>query len=192
GTTDPHIIYAALGAQAENAGKAMNALNSVTEPLMFAYPELDAGELLGGLSRLMGFGRYESAVTMTPGLEVPPAALVSKDISTFRMTAPGETFYHYSQESYGASGSFAGGLRPGGFATSMGNLSGFEAQSGLALPQALPPNAVYTVTPEAGTWVNVNPFADAKYGQPGGLPEYQFPQGTGTGTVSQPRKLDDN
>ncbi len=82
------------------------------------------------------------------------------------------------------------GLRPGGFATSAENLSGVEAQSGLALPAGHPiPNAVYTVTPEAGTWIRANPVAEPLFGRPGGLPEYQFPGGTGPGTVSPPTPI---
>ena len=103
------------------------------------------------------------------------------------MTTAGETFSHYGYAENAAS--FQGGLRPGGFATSVGDLSGAGAQSGLALPRAVPPNAVYTVTPEAGTWIRANPVTRPQFCQPGGLPEYQFPGGTGPGTVSPPRPI---
>jgi RHS repeat-associated protein len=115
------------------------------------------------------------------------AAEETTALSTYRMTTEGETFYHYGNAENAAS--FEGGLRPGGFATSAGDLSGTEAQSGLALPQATPPNAVYTVTPQPGTWVRVNPVTTPQFGQPGGLSEFQFPGGTGPGTVSLPTPI---
>lgn len=108
-------------------------------------------------------------------------------LSPYRMTTAGETFSHYGYAEQAAS--FQGGLRPGGFATSVGDITGAEAQSGLALPHATPPNAVYTVTPQPGTWIRANPVASPQFGQPGGLPEFQFPGGTGPGTVSLPRRL---
>ncbi|MGA2801001.1 MAG: hypothetical protein ABSE97_01300 [Verrucomicrobiota bacterium] len=109
-------------------------------------------------------------------------------LSPYRMTTAGETFSHYGYAENAAG--FEGGLRPGGFATSVGDLSGAEAQSGLALPAGRPiPNAVYTVSPTPGTWIRVNPVAEPLFGRPGGLPEYQFPGGTGPGTVSQPRLI---
>lgn len=108
-------------------------------------------------------------------------------ISTFRYTQEGETFFHYGYDSQAEN--FAGGLRPGGYATDAGNLSGEEAQSGLALPHAEPPDAVYTVTPQPGTLTNVNPIVRPQFGQPGGLTEIQFPLGTGPGTVSGPASI---
>ena len=47
----------------------------------------------------------------------------------YRMTTEGETFFHDGYAENAAS--FEGGLRPGGFATSAGDLSGAEAQSGI-------------------------------------------------------------
>jgi hypothetical protein len=79
-----------------------------------------------------------SADTVTPGME----------ISTYRQTTAGESFYHYGYSEQ-ASG-FQNGLRPGGYATSIGDLSGSEAQSGLALRHEIPPNAVYSITPDPG------------------------------------------
>ena len=123
-----------------------------------------------------------------PGGGGASAAETTAALSPYRMTRAGETFSHYGYAENAAS--FQGGLRPGGFATSAGNLSGVEAQSGLALPRpTVPPNAVYTVTPEAGTWIRANPVTRPQFGQPGGLPEYQFPGGTGPGTVSPPRLI---
>jgi RHS repeat-associated protein len=107
-------------------------------------------------------------------------------LSTYRRTTAGETFYHYGYASQAAR--FLGGLVPNGWATSLPGLSGARAKSGLALPFDAPRDAVYTVTPARGTWVRANPVAEAKYGQPGGLPEYQFPNGTGPGTVAAPRR----
>ena len=77
-------------------------------------------------------------------------------------------------------------LRPGGSATTLSDLTGAEAKSGLALPHAAPPNAVYTITPKPGTLIRVNPVAEDLFNQPGGLPEIQFPMGTEPGTVSAP------
>ena len=88
-----------------------------------------------------------------------------------------------------AAAGFAGGLRPNGFATTVGGLSGAEARAGLSLPRAVPPNAVYTETPQPGTMIRVNPVTAPQFGQPGGLPEFQFPLGTGPGPVSRPRLL---
>lgn len=64
-----------------------------------------------------------------------------------------------------------------------------HAQAGLALPRAVPPNAVYRITPNPGTTIRVNPVTSPQFGQPGGLPEFQFPLGTGPGTVSGPTLL---
>jgi hypothetical protein len=73
-------------------------------------------------------------------------------VSPYRVTTAGETFYHYGYAENAAG--FQGGLRPGGFATSLGDLTGAGVQSGLALPRpTAPPNAVYTVTPQPGTWI---------------------------------------
>ena len=115
------------------------------------------------------------------------AAEETTTLSPYRMTTAGETVSHYGYAEQAAN--FQGGLRPGGFATSVGDLSGAEAQSGLSLRHATPPNAVYTVTPQPGTWVRVNPVTAPQFGQPGGLPEFQFPGGTGPGTVSPPRLI---
>ena len=114
----------------------------------------------------------------------PPSMLPSP----YRLTQPGETYYHYG---YGAqAANFANGLRPGGFATSEGDLAGAEAQSGLALPRpTAPPDAVYIVTPPPGTPIRANPVAEPNFGQPGGLPEYQFPVGTPAGSVSGPTPI---
>jgi len=186
GTTDPKIINDVQRAEYDNAASVMGFVNQVTEPLMFAYPELDAPEMLGAMTEAMGFGSEATAASgVAAGSEVPLAT----PLSTYRMTGDGETFYHYSQAAH--ADSLAGGLRPGSFATNTGNLTAAEAQSGLALPHTTLPNAVYTVSPESGTWVNMNPFAEPLNGQPGGLSEWQFPQGTGPGTVSAPRDLDD-
>lgn len=108
-------------------------------------------------------------------------------LSTYRSTTAGESFVHYGYAENAAG--FAGGLRPGGYATTASGLSGAEARAGLALPHATPPNAVYQVTPSAGTSIRVNPITSPQFGQPGGLPEFQFPLGTGAGTVSGPTRI---
>jgi len=48
---------------------------------------------------------------------------------------------------------------------------------------------MYIVTPQPGTWIQVNPTAAGLFGQPGGLPEVQFLYGTTPGTVSFPIPL---
>jgi len=111
----------------------------------------------------------------------------STALSTFRQTTAGESFLHYGYAEQAAG--FAGGLRPGGFATTASGLTGAEARAGLALPRAVPPNAVYTVTPTPGTTIRGNPVTSPQFGQPGGLPEFQFPLGTGPGTISSPRPI---
>jgi len=134
------------------------------------------------------FGDISLTAGAAAGLAAPFAAEGTMALSPYRMTTAGETFFHYGYTDSAAS--FEGGLRPGGFATSVGDLSGAEAQSGLALPRpTAPPNAVYTVTPQPGTWIRVNPVAEPLFGQPGGLPEFQFPGGTAPGTVSLPMPI---
>lgn len=108
----------------------------------------------------------------------------STALSTFRQTQPGETFYHYGYTQHAAG--FQGGLRPGGFATANSGLTGSAAQQGLALPHATPPNAMYIIRPAPGTPVRVNPVTRPDFGQPGGLPEFQFPMGTTPGSASGP------
>jgi len=109
----------------------------------------------------------------------------STALSTFRYTSEGETFFHYAYAENIAN--FRNGLRPGAFATTVEKLSGKEAQNGLALPAGRPiPNAVYKIYPQPGTLIKGNPVAEPLFGRPGGLPEYQFPLGTGPGTVSEP------
>jgi hypothetical protein len=141
---------------------------------------------------------WEVATAALTGLGMPEGAFAEfaaegaaaeggTALSTFRYTQEGESFFHYGYRSQAEN--FAGGLRPGGYATDIGDLSGAEAQSGLALPHAAPPDAVYTVSPEPGTLVNVNPVARPQFGQAGGLPEFQFPLGTGPGTVSEPGSI---
>jgi RHS repeat-associated protein len=105
-------------------------------------------------------------------------------LSPYRVTTQGETFQHYSSVQH--ADSLAGGLRSGGYATTTRGLTGSQAQSGLALPHPTPPNAVYTISPPAGTPIRVNPIAEPLFGQPGGLPEVQFTLGTPPGSVSGP------
>lgn len=105
-------------------------------------------------------------------------------------TRAGDVFFHYSFLVHASH--FAGGLRPLSYATDIGTLSGIEAQEGLALPHANPPDAVYTVTPAPGTPVLVDPThptARPMFNQPGGLPEYIFPEGTTPGSISPPRAI---
>ncbi len=118
---------------------------------------------------------------------VPAPTTTSTALSPYRNTRTGETFQHYSSSQH--ADSLSGGLRPGGYATTTRGLTGAQAQSGLALPQVNPPNAVYTITPPAGTPIRVNPIAVPKFGQPGGLPEVQFILGTPPGSVSGPLAL---
>ena len=165
--------------------QVLNAGEAKLETLVGLY--IDQAECAATAAfAVAGLGELDA---LLPAAE--PLALAAPEettaLSTYRMTTEGETFYHYGYAENAAG--FEGGLRPGGFATSAGDLSGAEAQSGLALPHATPPNAVYTVTPEPGTWIRVNPVTESQFGQPGGLPEYQFPGGTGPGTVSPPTPI---
>jgi hypothetical protein len=153
-----------------------DSIQSVVTPLEFG--------LGSGVSDLASAGAGLFAKTAT---RVGADFSSSTALSTYRMTTTGESFFHYGSASQAQN--FAGGLRANSFATSLGDLSPQQAQAGLALPHASLPDAVYTVTPRTGTWINMNPMADPKFGQPGGLPEYLFPNGTSPGTVSVPRNL---
>ena len=116
------------------------------------------------------------------------AASQTTAISPYRYTQSGESFSHYGYAEQSAG--FGNGLRVGSsYATPVQGLSGGEAQSGLALPRDLPPNAVYSVTPNPGTPIRVNPVTQPAFGQPGGLPEVQFYMGTQPGTVSGPVRI---
>jgi hypothetical protein len=86
---------------------------------------------------------------------------------------------------------FAGGLRPGSFATNSATTirTGEQARGTLALPHAQAPNAVYTVKPEFWRFVRGPSRVKPANGQPGGGWEYQFPTGTGPGTVSAPKPI---
>lgn len=153
-------------------GVSFSACNCDTAIILAANQEAKGFVVTGGVfANLAEFKAAEGTTALSP----------------YRMTTAGETFSHYGYAEQAAN--FQGGLRPGGFATSIGDLTGAEAQSGLALRHATPPNAVYTVTPQPGTWVRANPVTAPQFGQPGGLPEFQFPGGTGPGTVSPPRLL---
>jgi hypothetical protein len=105
--------------------------------------------------------------------------------ATWRWTTPGEAFYHYGRMELAPS--FSGGLRRNSFATGTGLLTGPEAQTYLALRER--PDAVYTISPNAGTLIGVNPVVERKYKQPGEGHEYLFPTGTDPGTVSWPRSI---
>jgi Concanavalin A-like lectin/glucanases superfamily/Domain of unknown function (DUF2341)/NHL repeat len=109
-------------------------------------------------------------------------------------TPPGATYFHYGYSSQAAG--FGGGLWPGSFATTIPGLTGAQAKSGLALyNKPAPPDAMYIVTPEPCTPIigptPAEPQVDQFTGQtlPGGLPEVQFPVGTGPGTVGPPIPL---
>jgi hypothetical protein len=99
-------------------------------------------------------------------------------------TLPGAIYFHYGYSSQSAS--FAGGLWPGSYATTVFGLTGSQAKTGLALPHEAPPNAVYVVKPAPCTPIVGPTPAEPKYGQPGGLPEVQFPEGTVPGTIGPP------
>jgi RHS repeat-associated protein len=138
-----------------------------------------------------GIGGLVGDVISTILMCIQPETRIALDtttaLSTYRYTTIGEKFFHYGYAEQAKN--FAGGLRPNGYATSICNLTCSEAKSGLALPHSELPNAVYTVTPPPGTLINVNPVVKPQFGQPGGLPEFQFPLGTTPGTVSGPRNL---
>jgi hypothetical protein len=115
-----------------------------------------------------------------PAIPIPP----SRAVSTLRHTAPGERFFHYGYAR--DEPKFAGGLKAPSFATDDGSLAGLEAQDWLALPNPEPPDAVYPVNPEPGTWVHVNPVTAPTPGRTGGRPEFKLIFGTGPGTVGTP------
>jgi hypothetical protein len=124
----------------------------------------------------LGFG--------TAGEGADAIAAETTAISPFRYTQADETFQHYSYVEHAES--LAGGLRPASYGTTAEGLSGVEAQEGLALRHATPPDAVYTVSPPAGTPIRVNPITQPQFGQPGGLSEVEFILGTPPGSVSGP------
>ena len=99
-------------------------------------------------------------------------------------TLPGATYFHYGYSAHAAG--FAGGLWPGSYATTIFGLTGSQAKKGLALPHEAPPDAVYVVKPAPCTPIIGPTPAEPKFGQPGLLPEVQFPEGTGPGTVGPP------
>jgi len=175
------VMVASLGnASASTPGASENRVWQKSFETL-ATRQAEPLQTLGGHQENGGAG-YDYAVDSLLAAEGTTA------LSPYRMTTAGETFSHYGYADSAAS--FEGGLRPGGFATSSGDLSGAEAQSGLALPRpTAPPNAVYTVTPQPGTWIRANPVAEPLFGQPGGLPEFQFPGGTGPGTVFGPMPI---
>jgi RHS repeat-associated protein len=89
--------------------------------------------------------------------------------------------------------SFAGGLRPGAFATTAEGppMTGLEAQALLALPHSQPPDAYYDVTvqihiPQIGP-DKVEPTTSPP--RPGGGVQYQFPEGTPPGSVGPPNRI---
>lgn len=97
------------------------------------------------------------------------------------------TFRHFGYVDDAAS--FAGGLRPGSFAT--GRLTtirtGSQAADELALSVTRPsPNASYVVKPEWWRFVRGPTRVGATPGRSGGGWEFYFPRGTGPGTVSGP------
>lgn len=140
-----------------------------------SWQNLNAKDAINATIFMLSMGKSEGANTTGTAL------------STFRYTAEGETFFHYGYAE--DAGSFTNGLWPDTFATTRGDLGRFEAQSGLALPRELPPNAVYTITPAPGTLIRVNPIAEPMFDRQGGLPEINFPLGTGAGSVSGPKLL---
>ena len=164
---DSLVPDGAVGTTVGDNMAASMAFNTFTAPAI-SFATVAVGSWVG---RLFGNGVVETTA-----------------LSPYRMTTAGEAFYHYGYAENAAS--FESGLRPGGFATSVEGLSGAGAQSGLALPRpTAPPNAVYTVTPQPGTWMRVNPITEPQFGQSGGLPEFQFLYGTGPGTVSSPMPI---
>lgn len=115
---------------------------------------------------------------------------LSSEYTAQRDSLPGEVFYHYSQSRYAAS--FANGLKPSTYVTTVSNLTGSEAHEQLSLPHADPPDAVYTVTLPAGTpiaWNPLHPTAKPKFGRLGGAPEFIVLQQTPPGSVSAPQPI---
>lgn len=153
-------------------------------PALSVISGVTPAQYAGAVAAGTGVGLIADGLLAAGGAGALSASETGTGLSTFRYTTSGETFFHYGYAEQASN--FAGGLRAGGYATTEGGLAGAEAQAGLALPHASAPNAVYTVTPSPGTLIRGNPIAEPNFGQPGGLPEFQFPSGTGPGTVSGP------
>jgi RHS repeat-associated protein len=137
-------------------------------------------------AKAVGGDLLKAAAIALPAAKLAGAAAAADEA----VTAAGDTFTHYGY--LADSDNFAGGLRPGSFATTESDLTGSEAQSGLALPNrpALgPPDAAYPVAPEPGTPIVGPSTVRPAFGQPGGLTEVQFPNGTGPGTVGTPKPI---
>lgn len=177
------IVTALVSSQDASASSGVQAENRVggfdlVAPALVGLHALRGAEKHSGNS--VAYDEMPSGYSLA-------AEETSTALSAIRQTAEGEQFFHYGYAEQAAG--FEGGMRAGGYATTVPGLSGDAAQAGLALPHANPPNAMYTVTPGAGTWIRANPTAAGLFGQPGGLPEVQFLYGTSPGTVSFPIPL---
>jgi RHS repeat-associated protein len=146
-----------------------STVTQITLPAVVALATAPIGGAIAATEIAQPAEAMEAFVTMGPPVPV----------------ADGETtVFHYGYAEQ--AGNFAGGMNPGSYATNNPNLTGFEAKNLLALPHDTPPNAVYPVTPTAGTqMVGPNTVA-AGPGGAGGGQEFYFPQGTGANTVGPP------
>jgi RHS repeat-associated protein len=190
GGIKPYAKNLAIGA-AKGAGKfALNSAKAVaagtSAGTAMALALMPGPKALQPSNQTQAQASTGTQIGLAVATAVVPAA-AEGSATAAGTTVESDVFFHYG---YMADvDNFAGGLRPGSFATTEGNLTGAEAQSGLALPHETVPNAAYPVTPTPGTpIVGPTPAAPAN-GQPGGLPEVQFPQGTGPGTVGSPRPV---
>jgi len=190
---DPTIIDYTLSVAAELTGANMAASGFA------GFDVLEGRELKGwerfeyaaqGVSQMIATGGFAASMSIwgVRSITAPKvgntAIPANQQLSPVRMTQAGETFYHYGYIEHAPL--FQNGLRPGSYATSIGTLTAMEAQAGLALPLGAPRNVVYTVSPPKGTIIIVNPSVRPSWGQPGGLPECIFPNGTPPGSVSPP------
>jgi len=124
------------------------------------------------------------------------AAVASKLLGVVGMALSlgGDTpqYDYYTHYGYAADkDNFANGLRPGAFATRGPLMTGAQAEQQLALPPRLtPPNSYYTVRIMKDMVPVIGPGIVApRYGRPGGGIEYQFPEGTPSGSVTGPFPL---
>jgi RHS repeat-associated protein len=182
-------IAKGAGSFAYNTFKgAATAIDSMRNPAAAVSAALTPGpQALAPSNLTQAQVSTATQITLTVASVVAPTVATAGAADT-SLTVAGDTFTHYGY--LADADSYAGGLRPGSFATTESTLTGSQAQSGLSLPpRASLPDAAYPVTPEPGTPIVGPSPAQPANGQPGGLPEVQFPNGTGPGTVGPPRPV---
>ena len=186
---NPKAAAVGLGYAVTHPGTSLPAMGNAIKNTVVAAAHGDGraiGQIVGtGITAAATAGAVGGAVR---GIGALSAAISGSEAgigeATVTTTA---TYFHYGYLSDAEK--FAGGLRAGSYATTEGGLTGAEAQSTLALPHPTVPDAVYPVTPEAGTPINGPSTVQPQFGQPGGGQELTFPQGTGPGSVGTPTPI---